>query len=76
MFSGTAAAQHGMTSAVTMMTSAPRYDSVMQGAENPELTGFRRWWSLLWPVASPINLPEADDRKMNYGYTEYNGKNF
>jgi len=75
------AAEHdGMTLAVpslTMMTTAPRaspHESVMQGAEAPELTGFRRWWSLLWPVASPINLPEADDRKMHYGYTEYNGE--
>jgi hypothetical protein len=76
LFSG--AAGQGMTSAVpslTMMTTrAAPYQSDMHGDATPELTGFRRWWSLLWPVASPINLPEADDRKMHYGYTEYNGK--
>jgi len=55
--------------------AAPRLEAgLMQRTESSELTGFRRWWALLWPVASPINLPEADDRKMHYGYTEHNGK--
>ncbi|XP_059490330.1 carbonic anhydrase 2-like isoform X1 [Neocloeon triangulifer] len=58
---------------VVSVPSTGQARSLVEKSDSDELTGYRRWWSLLWPVASPINLPEADDRKMHYGYTQYNG---
>ncbi|KAF4516894.1 hypothetical protein B566_EDAN011239 [Ephemera danica] len=50
-------------------------DSLMQLEESGTqgLTGFRLWWSRLWPAAKPIGNVESDDKKMHYGYTETNG---